>query len=404
MTSTTVDVAIIGGGLMGCFSAYFLRQRGCSVAVIEKDRVCAAASAVNFGNLRLQGRNPAEFPLSLRAHAIWEDLARLTGEDCGVVSSGHVYLGFAPADQPKLEQAARDARAAGLDVDLLDGPSARRCWPLLSGVVTGASWSKRDAVADPAVASPVVARLASRSGTQIIEHTKVVGVEPAATGFAIRTDRGLTVSCGQVVNAAGAWAGEIARQLGEPVPMFAAGPPLFALVPQNAYSGPSLHAVDGTLLLRPDRAGRAVAGFFPRVKADLATGMAPVSPDRVERGLARLAEVAPGLGSMRKGRVWSGVEGYLPDMLPVIGWSGTTPALLHAFGFSGHGFQLAPGVGAVVADLVVTGTSQTPIDAFSISRFAGGIIPDEKLWSEFDPELVASFHQMTRMGALPPRR
>ena len=147
-----------------------------------------------------------------------------------------------------------------------------------------------------------------------------------------------------------------------------------------------------------------MAGFFPRVKADLATGTAIVPPDRVERGLARLAEVAPGLGSMRKGRVWSGVEGYLPDMLPVIGWSGTTPALLHAFGFSGHGFQLAPGVGAVVADLVVTGTSQTPIDAFSISRFACGIIPDEKLWSEFDPELVARFHQMTRMGALPPRR
>ena len=48
--------------------------------------MCAAASAVNFGNLRLQGRNPVEFPLSLRAQAIWEDLARLTGEDCGVVS------------------------------------------------------------------------------------------------------------------------------------------------------------------------------------------------------------------------------------------------------------------------------------------------------------------------------
>ena len=180
MTSTTVDVAIIGGGLMGCFSAYFLRQRGRSVAVIEKDKVCAAASAVNFGNLRLQGRNPEEFPLSLRAHAIWEDLARLTGEDCGVVSCGHVYLGFAPSDQPKLEQAARDARAAGLDVDLLDGPSARRCWPLLSEVVTGASWSKRDAVADPALASPAVARLALRAGAQILEHTKVVAVEPTA--------------------------------------------------------------------------------------------------------------------------------------------------------------------------------------------------------------------------------
>ena len=64
---------------------------------------------------------------------------------------------------------------------------------LLSEVVTGASWSRRDAVADPAVASPAVARLAARSGAQIIEHTKGVAIEPATAGFAVRTDIGLTV-------------------------------------------------------------------------------------------------------------------------------------------------------------------------------------------------------------------
>jgi sarcosine oxidase subunit beta len=202
------------------------------------------------------------------------------------------------------------------------------------------------------------------------------------------------VSCGQVVNAAGAWAGEISAQFGEVVPMFAAGPPLFTVTPQHTYSGPSLHAINGTVLLRPGRKGEAVAGFFPRVRADLATGTASVPPDRVEGGLARLAEVVPGLRTMRLGRVWSGVEGYLPDMLPVIGWSVTTPGLLHAFGFSGHGFQLSPGVGAVVADLIVDGKSQIPIDTFSIGRFAGGFVPDEKLWSEFDPALVAKFREM----------
>jgi sarcosine oxidase subunit beta len=253
-------------------------------------------------------------------------------------------------------------------------------------------------VADPTVASPAVARLAQRAGARLIERTKVISVEPKGTGFILRTELGPTVTCGQVVNAAGAWSGDIARHFGEPVPMFAAGPPLFTITPQNAYAGPSLHAVDGTLLLRPGRNGEAVAGSFPRVKVDIATGAATVPEDRVERGLARLAEVVPGLGRMCAGRVWSGVEGYLPDMLPVIGLSRTTPGLLHAFGFSGHGFQLAPGVGAVVADLIVDGASQTPIESFSIERFAGGIVPDEKLWSEFDPELVTTFRQ-TRQEA-----
>jgi sarcosine oxidase, subunit beta len=164
MASTSADVAIIGGGLMGCFSAYFLRRRGRSVVVIEKGSACAAASGVNFGNLRLQGRAPQEFPLSLRSQAIWEDLARLTGEDCGIVPCGHLYLGFAASDQPMLERATHDARAAGLDVELLDGPCVRRRWPVLSGAVMGASWSKRDAVAEPAIASPAVVRLGATGG------------------------------------------------------------------------------------------------------------------------------------------------------------------------------------------------------------------------------------------------
>ncbi|MEZ0301970.1 MAG: NAD(P)/FAD-dependent oxidoreductase [Hyphomicrobiaceae bacterium] len=398
MASTSADVAIVGGGLMGCYSAYFLRRRGRSVVVIDKGVACAAASGVNFGNLRLQGRAPQEFPLSLRAQAIWEELACLTGENCGIVPCGHVYLGLAATDAPKLERAAHEARAAGLDVELLEGPAARCRWPFLSGIVTGASWSKRDAVADPAVASPAVARLAQRAGARLLERTEVSSVEPKGAGFILRTEQGHTVTCGQVVNAAGAWSGDIARHFGEPVPMFAAGPPLFTITPQNAYAGPSLHAVDGTLLLRPGRNGEAVAGSFPRVKADIATGAAVVPEDRVERGLARLAEIVPGLGRMRTGRVWSGVEGYLPDMLPVIGLSRTTPGLLHAFGFSGHGFQLAPGVGAVVADLIVDGASQTSIECFSIERFTDGVVADEKLWSEFDPELVATFRQ-TRQEA-----
>ena len=68
-------------------------------------------------------------------------------------------------------------------------------------------------------------------------------------------------------------------------------------------------------------------------------------------------------------RTWSGTEGFLPDRLPVIGPSRTTPGLFHAFGFAGGGFQLGPAVGAVLADLVRDGRSTTPIEAFSVSRF-----------------------------------
>jgi len=399
MASASAEVVIVGGGLVGCFAAYFLRARGRSVIIVERGVAGAAASGSNFGNLRLQGRHPAQFPLSLRAQAIWEDLSRLSGEECGLIACGHVYLGLAPGDQAKLEGAAGEALAAGLDVELLPGAAARRRWPMLSNLVTGASWSKRDAVAEPGRVAPIVARLAVGAGAALMEHTKVVHIDRTAAGFSVSTERGATIRSDHLINAAGAWGGEIAAACGEPVPLFAAGPPLFVVRPEHLWQGPSLHAIDGTLLLRQGENGEAVAGAFPRVKADLVSGLARVPNNRLSQGLERLTAVVPGLGRLRPGRVWSGVEGYLPDMLPVIGWSRTMPGLVHAFGFSGHGFQLAPGVGAVLAELMATGVSETPIDAFAPARFAGAAAFDDKLWHEFDAELVAHFRTQHERSA-----
>jgi sarcosine oxidase subunit beta len=69
-------------------------------------------------------------------------------------------------------------------------------------------------------------------------------------------------------------------------------------------------------------------------------------------------------------RVWSGVEGYMPDDRPIMGRSGKVDGLYYAFGFCGHGFQLGPGVGDVMAELIDTGATSTPIDPFAIQRFA----------------------------------
>ena len=92
-------------------------------------------------------------------------------------------------------------------------------------------------------------------------------------------------------------------------------------------------------------------------------------PETYSRLREPLSRLVPSLRSAQIIRFWSGIEGYLPDMSPIIGPSATTPGLFHAFGFCGHGFQLGPGVGAVMADLVAKGATDTPIDAFSIARF-----------------------------------
>lgn len=381
-------VAVIGGGLIGCWTAFCLRRRGADVVLIEKDAVGAQSSGVNFGNIRLQGRHPAQYPLSLRSHALWERAAALTGEDCEFEQAGHLYIAFGAAQDRNLRDIVAQARAAGVDAQLLDGAAARARFPWLSAAVTSASWSARDATANPRLATPAVARAASALGAAVMEKTMVTALAREGDGFRIATTRG-TVTCDWVVNAAGAWGAGIAAMVGEPVPLFAAGPPQFVTEPLPRFILPCVQAVDGSIILRQVARGNVVAAGYPRGPSDPQRNRAPVQPEKTLAGLRNMARAVPQLACAHVIRVWSGIEGYLPDMLPVIGPSGTTPQLLHAFGCCGHGFQIGPGVAAVLTELILDGATPTPIDAFAITRFRGAAVPaSSKLAAEFDPSIL----------------
>jgi sarcosine oxidase subunit beta len=94
-----------------------------------------------------------------------------------------------------------------------------------------------------------------------------------------------------------------------------------------------------------------------------------VRPDNTLRQLRELRRFVPAFERVQLIRVWSGIEGYTADWAPVMGPGATTPGVHYAFGFSGEGFAIGPGVGEVMAELVATGATLTPIEAFSIARF-----------------------------------
>jgi sarcosine oxidase subunit beta len=87
--------------------------------------------------------------------------------------------------------------------------------------------------------------------------------------------------------------------------------------------------------------------------------------------MGHAVRLVPSLAGVQVIRSWTGIDGEMPDRIPVIGPSGTTPGLFHAFGFSGHGFQLGPAIGAIMTELVLDGRTDVPLEAFAISRFAG---------------------------------
>jgi sarcosine oxidase subunit beta len=384
MSTRTADVAIVGGGLIGAWTAFFLARRGQRVILIEKGVIGAQSSGVNFGNLRLQGRFPGQYPLSLRSQALWEDVDALIGEDCEFEQTGHLYLAYDEEEQAKLEGYARVSESHGLAIERVGPADLRRRWPWLSARAVAATFSARDATANPRLATPAVARAAARQGATILENRRATAADREGDGFALTLADGGRISCGALVNCAGAWALEIAERFGETAPVVSAGPPQFVTEPFPYRIGPSVQAVDGSVIFRQIPRGNIILAGYPRTAADPQTNRAPVPPAKTLAAMRALARVAPMLAQCHVIRVWSGIEAYLPDMIPVIGPSGTTPGLFHAFGFCGHGFQIGPGVGLCLSELILDGETPTPLEPFAITRFRSAAMVSEKFRKEFD--------------------
>jgi len=373
MSSIDFDVAIIGGGLVGCMTAYALRKRGRSVVVLERGHVGGESSGVSFGSLRLQGQHDAELPLALRAQDIWESIEAELGESVEFVRHGHVHLALNAEHHARLENNARQCRAQGMDITLLDRDMTLRRWPFLSGEVVASSWSSRDAVVNPRLVAPAFARAARRHGAIIREGVNVLGVEHGGGRFSLhgRTGDGAVeiITCEALINAAGAWSGALAAQFGETIPLFAAGPAELVTEPVPPFAAPVMHVVDGSILFRQTSRGNVIIAGHPRLSVDAEARRSRVPPDKIVTNLARLVAIVPKMRAHHVIRSWTGIEGYVEDMMPVLGPSATTPGLYHACAFSGHGLQLGPAAAVAIAELITDGTTTMPIAPFDIRRF-----------------------------------
>jgi sarcosine oxidase subunit beta len=368
MERLRVDVAIIGGGIAGCAAAVRLRSDGLSVALLERGRCGAGASGVNFGGVRQQGRHFAEVPLARRARPIWGTLNALLGEDVEFVASGHVKLARSDADMSELERYARDAAGFGLRLELLGRAALRSRMPWLSADVVGASLCAEDGHANPRVVGPAYARLARRLGADVREHAPVVEATRDGDGFTLRTDA-LQVASRFLVNCAGAAAGRFAAAFGEDVPVAPLVPNMLVTEPLPFFVDRSVGVCGGGIYLRQIARGNVILGGGDGWCDAEGLRSRPLSAVSLA-SMADALALVPGLAGSHVIRTWTGIDGEMPDRIPVVGWSQTTPKLVHAFGFSGHGFQLGPVIGEIIAELVTQGRSASPLEPFAIERFA----------------------------------
>lgn len=413
---TTADVVIIGGGVVGAFTALELTRRGLRPLLVEKGSIGGEQSSRNWGYIRQQGRDDPEIPLMVEAHNTWASFESDHGVDIGWAERGNLRLLARDADLDWYRNWAVKGNAHGVPARMLDASEVTGLLPRSTGQWAGAMFTPNDGQADPGRATRAVAAVAASAGTTIRTETTAEAIEVAdGKVVGVRTSRG-TVATPRVVVAGGIWSRRLLRPLGLNLPMqwvrltvSETGPvPGFPDIPAVWSHDVAFRKTDrGTVLFAASQradvdvmlsAANNIGAFSPTLAKNLRTFQVRVARaawfdarsrfDRrhrysgweprpnahsVEIGRTALARIYPELAEVPVARSWGGYIDGTPDNLPVLSTVDDLEGLVIGAGFSGHGFGLSPASGGVLADLAIEGTSpRHDVSAFRFARFASG--------------------------------
>ncbi|MEM5297840.1 FAD-binding oxidoreductase [Burkholderia sp. JPY481] len=369
------DVLVIGGGLHGSSSAFHLAARGANVIVLEADYVGRHSSGVNAGGVRTLGRPLPEIPLALMSRKIWHSLRETIGDDGGFVPSGQLKIAETEAELDECRARVAQLEAHGFTHEkLIDRASVLELEPALARHVTGGIWVERDGYALPFKTTTAFRLAAQRHGAAFFEGTPVTRIEQRGTRWFAQTPRG-GFSADKLVVTAGAWAGQLAEQVGERVPVHPEGLMLMVTHRVAPFCRATLGATGRPLSFKQFDNGTVVIGGKLIGIADLHGRHGEVDFARLVRSANTVVDLFPHLRHLGVNRAWAGVEAFTDDALPVLSPSRRASNLVYSFGYCGSGFQLGPACGRLVSELVLDGKASLPLDDFAIDRFTRQSVP-----------------------------
>jgi glycine/D-amino acid oxidase-like deaminating enzyme len=368
-----VEVAIIGGGIVGCACARELARAGHSVTLFEAgSEVAADTSCRAMGHIGIYDESEAQLALSALARSTWDEISTDLPPPVEYIRRGSLWLA---RESRELEEAARKQgrlRQRGIEAQLLDSEAVYRAEPNVRAGLAGALLVPGDAVIDTTAATRYLAESARRAGAVVRTRTAVARLEPEALELA----SGERVRATTIVLAAG-WQspkllpalpirprkGHIIRTAARPGFIRHNLSEIGYMAETRPTAGDSI-----SLVVQPRASGQYLLG----ATRQYAGSSLEVDPRVIEALRRTVEEFVPGFADLPTESTWTGLRPAGPDSVPIIGRWPTSPRWIVAAGHEGIGITTSLATGRLVAEIVDHRTPSIPLAPYSAERLSLG--------------------------------
>jgi glycine/D-amino acid oxidase-like deaminating enzyme len=358
------DVVVVGAGIAGVTTAYYLARNKVDVLLIDRDAPAAQASSGNAGMIGESGGDPRNImALQQLTVALYKDAAATFDDDFELVMDGRLKIALTSEDVSTFERLVAQQRSAGVHGEMLYGTDVQAVEPVLSDTAIAAAWFPSDGKLHPTKTTMAFFHAAVKQGARYCGGTKVTGIGANAGRVThVATDQG-DIRADRVILATGAWTAQLAATVGFAVPVFPGKGHMLATEPLPPLT---------SRVLRPEKIG---ARQFANGEVTIGSEVELVGYDKsvhqstIESYLRFMQELVPALRGVKVSRTWGCLRPMSADGLPIVGPVPGVAGLDLITGHGRSGMSLAPASAKALTDCLLTGYSELDLTPYATDRF-----------------------------------
>ncbi len=374
-----MSVVVVGAGIVGCATTYELTKRGVSTTLIDRGEISSGTTGLGEGNALCSDKDEGpELSLAVAGMPLFDEIEELVGAPARIRRKGALIVHPDEETWAAEPERAERLRAAGVNASLLSADEVRELEPNLTGSIHGALYVAEDLQCDPRAIAEALAAWSKDHGAEIRTGTEVAALEP---GKGVRLADDTLFPAEHIVLAAGPWSAPLAATAGLSLPLeprkgqltrLRLPDPDPAFLRRKIVDGSYLASVTSTAadrqistVIETTWDGHVIVGSTRE-----RCGFDPTVDDSLAQNVqARAAKLVPALAGAPGDSTWVGFRPWLPDGVPAIGPSRTTPGLWIGTGHEGAGIQLGPITGRLLAQAITDEQPDLDLSPFDPDRF-----------------------------------